>query len=95
MLVRSDDREIVPPSPGIASLRVGAVNERDDGDYVCTAVSAAGTVAEHFAIRVERGDIGFESYGTAERAEVTFCVPWRPNHTESKLKFAALTDIST
>ncbi|KAI8430580.1 hypothetical protein MSG28_000802 [Choristoneura fumiferana] len=61
--LRSDDRELVPPSPGIASLRVGAANERDDGDYVCTAVSAAGTVAEQFTIRVERGDIGFGPNG--------------------------------
>lgn len=53
----SDLRLLVPPSPRIAVLSIPSVSE--DGDYICTASSAAGTIEEQFVIRVERGDGGF------------------------------------
>lgn len=53
----SDMRLLVPPSPRIAVLSIPSVSE--DGDYICTASSAAGTIEEQFVIRVERGDGGF------------------------------------
>nr|XP_026490200.1 basement membrane-specific heparan sulfate proteoglycan core protein isoform X1 [Vanessa tameamea] len=64
----SDLRLLVPPSPRIAALNIQ--NANDDGDYICTATSAAGTIEEQFVIRVERGDGGLiESSGDNEIGE--------------------------
>ncbi|CAH4038667.1 unnamed protein product [Pieris brassicae] len=57
--IKLSDREFVSPSPRIAVLSISYVNERHEGEYTCIATSAAGTVEEQFAIRVERGDGGF------------------------------------
>ncbi|XP_045489882.1 basement membrane-specific heparan sulfate proteoglycan core protein isoform X8 [Pieris rapae] len=57
--IKLSDRESVSPSPRIAVLSISYVNERHEGVYTCIATSAAGTVEEQFAIRVERGDGGF------------------------------------
>ncbi|XP_045784357.1 basement membrane-specific heparan sulfate proteoglycan core protein-like isoform X5 [Maniola jurtina] len=56
----SDMRVLVPPTPRIASLAIPSLSDSDDGIYLCTASSAAGTISEQFAIRVERGDISEE-----------------------------------
>lgn len=48
----------MPASPGIAVLRISSVSDRESGDYVCVATSAAGTIEEQFVIRVDRGDGG-------------------------------------
>ncbi|KAJ0183614.1 hypothetical protein K1T71_000037 [Dendrolimus kikuchii] len=54
----ADQREIVPPAPGIASLRISSASYNDEGDYTCTATSAAGTIENQFRIIVaDRGDI--------------------------------------
>nr|XP_032526331.1 basement membrane-specific heparan sulfate proteoglycan core protein [Danaus plexippus plexippus] len=58
----SDFREIVPPTPRKAILSIRYVKDSDDGDYICTATSAAGVTEEQFAIRVERGDGGTGDY---------------------------------
>ncbi|XP_050360629.1 basement membrane-specific heparan sulfate proteoglycan core protein isoform X13 [Nymphalis io] len=64
----SDLRLLVPPSPRIAVLSIQNANE--DGDYICSATSAAGTIEEQFVIRVERGDGGFiEGSGDDEIGE--------------------------
>ncbi|CAG9782356.1 unnamed protein product [Diatraea saccharalis] len=52
-------REIVPPTPGMAVLNILSVSDRDDGYYICSASSPAGTIEEQFGIRVDRGDGGF------------------------------------
>ncbi|XP_069364961.1 basement membrane-specific heparan sulfate proteoglycan core protein isoform X10 [Maniola hyperantus] len=52
----SDMRVLVPPTPRIASLTIPSLSDSDDGIYVCTASSAAGTISEQFVIRIERGD---------------------------------------
>ncbi|XP_048488585.1 basement membrane-specific heparan sulfate proteoglycan core protein isoform X3 [Plutella xylostella] len=49
-------RTIVPPTPGIAALRVASASNIDDGSYTCVATSAAGTLEESFIVRVLRGD---------------------------------------
>lgn len=63
ILTGDDYREVVPPSPGIATLYISSVTERDDGSYVCVAKSAAGTSEEQILIRVGRGDGGFTDGG--------------------------------
>ncbi|XP_045541991.1 basement membrane-specific heparan sulfate proteoglycan core protein isoform X1 [Papilio machaon] len=62
-------REVVPPSRGMAVLRIQSVSERDDGMYVCTASSAAATIDQQIIIRVDRGDGGlgdFEGSGEVD-----------------------------
>ncbi|CAK1588065.1 unnamed protein product [Parnassius mnemosyne] len=60
-------RELMAPALGIAALRVNSATDRDDGEYVCTATSAAGTIDEQFAVRVDRGDGGFgDNEGSGE-----------------------------
>lgn len=51
------------PSPGISVLRIGSASEREQGDYTCTATSAAGTTTDTFIVRVDRGDGGFTDFG--------------------------------
>ncbi|XP_028173989.1 basement membrane-specific heparan sulfate proteoglycan core protein isoform X3 [Ostrinia furnacalis] len=59
--IKSANREIVAPYPGMVTLNISSASERDDGYYICSATSPAGTIEEQFGIRVEmRGDIGFE-----------------------------------
>ncbi|KAM3968767.1 basement membrane-specific heparan sulfate proteoglycan core protein isoform 3-T3 [Aphomia sociella] len=59
--IRTNDfREIVPPTSGIAVLRVSSASERDDGEYICQATSSAGNIEEKFIIVIDRGDLGFE-----------------------------------
>lgn len=60
---RADQRVLVPPTRRIASLNIPVLSDSDDGDYLCTASSAAGTIEEPFTIRVERGDTGDEPTG--------------------------------
>ncbi|XP_050360619.1 basement membrane-specific heparan sulfate proteoglycan core protein isoform X3 [Nymphalis io] len=57
----SDLRLLVPPSPRIAVLSIQNANE--DGDYICSATSAAGTIEEQFVIRVEREGSGDDEIG--------------------------------
>ncbi|XP_049885171.1 basement membrane-specific heparan sulfate proteoglycan core protein-like isoform X3 [Pectinophora gossypiella] len=64
-----DLREVVPQAPGIAVLRIPSVSERDDGEYICTATSAAGTIDEQFVIRVGRGDIPLVDGGGSGEGE--------------------------
>ncbi|XP_072931305.1 basement membrane-specific heparan sulfate proteoglycan core protein [Epargyreus clarus] len=65
--------EIVRPSPRIAVLKIPYARYEDDGEYLCTAKSLAGTVEERFAIRVERGDggIGDIDEGSGEEGITT------------------------
>lgn len=49
-----DQRELVPPTPSTAYLRITSATARDEGDYTCTATSAAGTTEDQFFITVEK-----------------------------------------
>lgn len=55
--------DVVPAAPGYAALRIASASDRDNRVYVCTATSAAGTINEQIAVRVERGDGGFGDIG--------------------------------
>ncbi|KAJ8737484.1 hypothetical protein PYW08_000079 [Mythimna loreyi] len=62
-----DNREVVAPTPGHASLRVPSASESDDGSYTCTATNAAGTTREQFKVEVYRGDGGIgDDYGSGD-----------------------------
>ncbi|XP_053624887.1 basement membrane-specific heparan sulfate proteoglycan core protein isoform X4 [Plodia interpunctella] len=58
--------EIVPPSPGLAVLRIKSASERDAGAYRCVASSLAGTLDEPFIIDLNRDqpdyDPGYPDY---------------------------------
>nr|XP_037874357.1 basement membrane-specific heparan sulfate proteoglycan core protein isoform X3 [Bombyx mori] len=75
----ADLRELVRPTPSLAALKIPSIAERDDGDYICTATSAAGTIEEPFAIRVSRGDIGVE-YEFGGSGDDEFPVDYNPNN---------------
>lgn len=69
-----DRRELVRPTPLIATIRVPAATERDDGDYTCLATSAAGSLEEAFVVRVNRGD-SFPDNGVGELHASFVCSP--------------------
>ncbi|KAL4717631.1 hypothetical protein ACJJTC_000780, partial [Scirpophaga incertulas] len=49
---------MVPPTPRKATLEIKSISEADDGNYICTASSEAGTVEEQFAIRGKLNQFG-------------------------------------
>ncbi|XP_068617476.1 basement membrane-specific heparan sulfate proteoglycan core protein isoform X3 [Battus philenor] len=80
-----DLREVVPPSPGIAVLRIPSASDRDDREYVCTATSAAATIDEQFAIRVDRGDGGFGDIEGSGEASINVDNPDYDNRPASSI----------
>ncbi|KAL0852381.1 hypothetical protein ABMA28_000578 [Loxostege sticticalis] len=88
--IRTSNREIVSPQPGMAVLHISAVSDRDDGDYTCSATSPAGTIDEQFGIRVEsRGDGGFGTGEGSGDIYVDPVNPYQPNEQQPSDLIAA------